>query len=177
MKYFSVTEVLSKYSDFSSIPDQILYQACQRGNEVHRVCEAYAQVGFVSASSINELHIGYFNSFKRWYDRNAKACLICEQTYTDSVLGFTGRPDLVLALRSGLTALIDIKTPVTDSPSWKVQLAAYRYLLQESGVKIDTCIALQPRINGSMAKVHRWDEWGDYFAVFLAALNAHRNLT
>jgi predicted RecB family nuclease len=91
-------------------------------------------------------------------------------------LGFTGRLDLLLKLNSDLVALVDIKTPVTESPLWKVQLSAYRYLLQEAGIKVDTAIALQPRRNGTQAKAYRWDEWQDHFAVFLSALNAHRNL-
>ena len=175
MKLYSVTEVLSKYVDWGRIPEDILAAACQRGSLVHTACESYALIGY--ASRLPDMYHGYFISFKNWYKKYVAATILAEQRMDNLIFGFTGKPDFVFTLHTGEVALVDLKTAGALSKTWRCQLAAYEYLLSNNGVKVDTILSLRLRIDGGEALGKRYDgEVSRDFAVFRAALTAHRNL-
>jgi predicted RecB family nuclease len=176
MKILHVTEILGKYIDWSRIPDLRLYEACQRGQIVHAACGVSALGGYVAP--LPEAYAGYYKSFRRWFDHNVARVIMAEQTLVDSNLGFTGRPDLVVELINGLILLVDLKTPIAESKTWRIQLAAYWYLLDRAGteVKIQASASLRLRANGAEAVAVRYDDWLADFDIFLSALNAHRAL-
>lgn len=174
MRLLHVTEVLAKYIDFSRVPDLRLYEACQRGKMVHSACTAFALGAWVRP--LPDAYKGYFESFSRWFSHNVIRVIFAEQTFFNSALGFTGRPDLVVELINGLLLLIDLKTPIAESKTWRVQLAAYCYLMDQAGVKINASASLRLRANGAEAIAVRYDDWLNDFNIFLSALNAHRAL-
>jgi len=174
MKNYHVTEVLGKYINWSKIPDLRLFEACQRGQIVHTACGALALGAWVRA--LPEEYSGYVKSFERWFNNNVKRVVIVEQTFVSKSLGFSGRPDMVVELINGLLLLVDLKTPIAESKTWKFQLAAYQYLLHEAGIKTPAAASLRLRANGSEAIAVRYDDWLNDFNIFLSALNAHRSL-
>ena len=175
MKIYHVTEILGKYVDWSRIPDLRLYEACQRGQIVHAACGVSALGGYVAP--LPDVYAGYFKSFRRWFDANVARVIMAEQTLVDSNLGFTGRPDLVVELINGLILLVDLKTPIAESKTWRFQLAAYWYLLDKPKIiKVDASASLRVRANGAEAVAVRYDDWLADFVIFLSALNAHRAL-
>ena len=168
----SVTKVLGNYVDFSAIPDQILHRACQRGTAVHSACAALAVGAYVPVPT----HLsGYVVSFKNWFESFVAKTLVIEQRFYDHALGYDGQPDFVFEMITGTINLVDIKTPVTESKTWCAQLAAYKVLVEDNlPIKIDRCMALQLRENGSEAKAIPYDYTVDDFTAFLSALNADR---
>ena len=171
---YSVTEVLGKYIDWSKIPSEVLYNACQRGTAVHSYCEALARGNYMMdpAESIR----GYVRSFARWFDQNVVDVLLVEKRLTNKELGLTGRPDFVFKIKSGELVLTDIKTPVPISKTWRFQLSAYDYLLRDVGViHVDACMSLRLKRDGSAAMGQRYESGRvDAWNSFLSALNAHR---
>lgn len=174
MKILHVTEVLGKYVDFSRVPDFRLFEASQRGRIVHAACGAFALGGYIRP--LPDAYAGYFKSFKRWFKNNVKFAVIVERTFVDDALGFTGRPDMVVELINGLYLLVDLKTPIAESRTWAVQLAAYWYLLDKAGVPVNAAASLRLKPNGAEAVAVRYDDWKPDFNIFLSALNAHRAL-
>jgi len=175
MRFLHVTEVLGKYIDFSRIPDLRLYEACQRGQIVHAACGATALGGYVAP--LPDRFAGYLESFKRWFTNNVRRVLMVEQTLVCESFGFTGRPDMVVELINGLVLLVDLKTPLVESKTWAVQLAAYWYLLDKPKIiNVDSSASLRVRPNGAEAVAVRYDDWLADFDIFLSALNAHRAL-
>ena len=175
MKIFSVTEVLGKYFDWGSIPDQILAEACQRGHLVHTAAACHALGAW--CKPLPDIYEDYLKSFKHWYDRHVTEAILVEQRFTDDVLGYTGQLDLVARLFNNDLVLVDIKTPLAESKSWKVQVAAYCNLAAENGCQVDYAMAVQPKRNGGAATCHTYHKTEDDYAIFMCALTAHRNLT
>jgi len=175
MEIYSVTEVLGKYFDWSRIPDQVLAEACKRGSLVHSACAARALGGYVGR--LPGMYAGYYESFCTWHKNNVKATMLCEHRLTCDRLGFTGQLDFVFILNTDEKALVDIKTPAALGKSWKCQLAAYDYLLEQIPLHVDTLLSLRLKMSGGAALGERYEgERVSSFNVFLSALNSHRNL-
>lgn len=175
MDFPSVTQVLSMFANFGAIPDDVVEAAKARGTKTHRACFSYQQGLYVA--DLGE-HQGYFQSFKLWFDEfvDADWILFAEHRLVDQVTGFTGTPDLVPILKSGELAVIDYKTSATVQPTWRPQLAAYKWLVeQETGEKVYATIALQLSRGGRMAKAIRTEgSWNYDWPVFVSALNCYR---
>jgi hypothetical protein len=174
MKIYSVTEVLGKYFDWSSIPEDVLANACKRGSAVHVACGSYAKLGY--AIRLPDEWVGYFNSFIKWYESNVAECLLVEERFTDNDLGFTGRQDFIFRMKTDEVVLTDIKTPLAEQPTWKCQLAAYDHLATKiGGFKLDDILSLRLHPDGGPAKGIRYKgSRAAAFNAFLSALNAHR---
>ena len=174
MKIYSVTEVLGKYFDWNSIPETALANACRRGTDTHTACHSYAMLGYVIGLPGD--CEGYLKSFINWYDQNVVETLMAEERLTDKRLGFTGRPDFVFILKTNEIVLVDIKTPLAEQPTWKCQLAAYWYLIEnQKHIQLDDLMSLRLQPDGGPAKGVRY-RGSRAVAVnaFLSALNAHR---
>ena len=128
---------------------------------------AHAQNLFVPR--LPEDHQGYFDSFRRWFDRYVHTVIWVEKELRDTTYLFHGHPDILCTLISDETVIVDYKTPVTESPTWRAQLAAYGHL-----AKIDKAMALQPNPDGREAKAIRYTNQKADFAAFLNALFAYR---
>jgi hypothetical protein len=169
----SVTRVLSPYTDFSAIPHDILEYASWRGTEVHRLCACYA-LG-LPIIEIKPACAGFFLSFQEWFDRCVEKVHLVEARLTHPAYLYCGHPDLIATLRGdpGPT-MIDHKTPVIESPTWKCQLAAYDELATVNGIPVIRCGSLQLQRDGGTAKFREYTRDGRNLAVFLAALTAQR---
>ena len=174
-----VTEIISQvgkhWLSFDHVPPDRLEAACQRGSAFHQLAAAHAQKLF-SLGEIPDNCVGFFHSFREWFDGMAEEVIAIEQTLLDEVLGFTGTPDAILRIKgdSGLT-LLDWKSGQTTSKSWRLQISAYRHLAEKNGFFIGRVATLQPHPEGKQAKFTEFTKsLTPDFAVFLACLTAWR---
>ena len=120
--YPSVTQILAPWSDFSSVPPDVLAAASERGTRVHQVCLADA----VGAWAVPDDVTGpYLESFRLWLPR--VEVIAVEFEVINHTMKYMGHPDLAVRFKGdqGLS-LIDLKTPRPYNPVWRAQLAAYK---------------------------------------------------
>lgn len=185
MKYFSVTKVLQPFADFSKIPPHVLAYAADRGTRVHRIClNVYAKG--IPVMNVPDDCYGFFLSFTTWFDQYVAEVLHIEKEFVDRRFGFVGHVDMICLLNDGRIVIVDLKTPAIESPSWKLQLAAYReavnqeFCVQAAGqqpIEVPAkngCMSLLLNKDGKRAKASVYQYSNDDFAVFLSALNVYR---
>ena len=173
MKFYSVTQVLSPYVDFSKIPAETLSFATARGSEVHRICALVAKGIFVR--EIPDECKGYVLSFCSWLDIAVEEVLAIEEEMRDETLGIIAHPDLVVKMKDKVITVVDLKTPIALRRTWRGQLSAYLKITREKYGAIKAgSLRLHPE--GKMAKMEWYTD--DYqnsdFVAFLSALNAMR---
>lgn len=174
MIYFpSVTEALSPWADFSHVPPAVLQAAADRGTAVHNACAAYASglpvLGLAPEAA------PYFASFRRWFDHVVDEILLCEERLTDDVFGYHGEPDILVKSKHQEIILVDLKTPVTKTKTWRIQLAAYKNLVEKNkGVTVDRVGSLRLSPEGETPKMDYYEYQAQDFNIFLSALNTYR---
>ncbi len=144
----SVTTILSPWSRFDAVPDDVLAVASERGTRVHSACLAAIRGLWVEPDPIIEPFVA---SFKQWLpcvDRVISA----EAEYADSDLGFIGHPDLVFVFRGdSFASIVDFKTPAQKNPIWRAQIAAYRHLVEKNGLLVGRTGSLRLSRTGGRA--------------------------
>ncbi len=164
----SVTTVLSPWSDFTKVPPDVLTRAAERGTRVHLACSNYVSGFMVPNMTADEQP--YFNSFKRWFDATVDETISVEQEYRCDIHKFIGHPDIVCVLKGdSRICVVDLKTPRTTSPSWRLQLAAYAWL-----TKAHRCFSLRLSPEGKRALVDEATDWGHDLNFFCNALAVWR---
>jgi len=177
MKMLSVTRALGAFSDFSMIPPHILEMAAQRGTDVHRACASYSLGLFIPRMESDRM--GFFESFKGWFETYVLNVFYVEIEVIHEAYQYLGHLDLVCELIDHRFMVVDYKTPVTESPTWKAQLAAYKEpvdirMIKEYGRATDGSMVLQLNKEGKPAKAITYQYQDSDFAAFLSALNASR---
>jgi len=172
----SVTQVLSPWSDFSRISEDVLARAAERGTQVHRICAAIALGLWVP--NIPPECAGYVLSFQAWLTV-VQDVIFCEERLHDPVYGFNGMPDMIVRIKGDSGhSLLDLKSPAAVAPTWRIQLAAYQRLAEANGYNISRVFSLRLDKNGGRAKV---DEYTGTSAndlrVFLACLTAFKHFS
>jgi len=171
MKMISVTTALSPFNDFSAVPPDRLEFATRRGTAAHAACAAYARSLPVFASNGSA---PFFDSFRNWFDKYVKRALFVEAEFSDpSVYGIVGHVDLVAELTDSRIVVVDYKTPVAESRTWRAQLACYCYLVKPVVGEVGG-MALQLSPDGNAARAIHYKNTASDFAAFLAALAAYR---
>jgi len=126
-QFTRVTSIFSPYVSFDHINPVTLHNACERGTRVHLLCELHMLDEYFPEP--DESLLGYLNSFRGWYDKMVDKLISTEQRIYNDELMLTGAIDIVCAIRGSTTpVIIDIKTPATESKTFRLQLAAYKYL-------------------------------------------------
>ena len=170
--YPRVTSILAPYSDFSMIPPDTLAAAAERGTAVHDACAAY---GLGLWSSVPEDLKGYFDSFRRWFDIYVQDAIAVETELVNEVWRYVGHADLIAKVVGYVTAMpviavIDYKTPVTASRSWRMQIAAYvEAARKDYSVYIGG--ALQLSKDGGLPKMTWVEDQNQAFAAFTGTLS------
>jgi hypothetical protein len=168
--YPSVTEVLSKYQDFSSVPEDRLAFACERGTAVHKWCAAYARGLWIP---VPETGPGYCKSFQQWFDEYVEQVIFVEREMICNIYGFMGHPDLGCIMKGDNDiSVVDLKTPIAVQQIWRAQLAAYLHLS-----KTRRAFSLRLRPDGSKPLLNEYTDTKRDFQAFLAALTAHKYFT
>lgn len=174
MNWPSATQVLQRYVDFSQVPPDRLALAAERGTQVHEACAMYAQ-GLFSVMVLDNEIAGYVDSFRRWFDRVVDVVILCETRLLDEAMAFHGQPDILVKAKHGEILLVDYKTPVALSKSWRLQMAAYRHLCELAGHVPDRCGSLRLSPDGKAPKMNWYEEESAQdLNIFLCALNVHR---
>lgn len=167
--YPSVTQIIKPYICTDFFTDE----TADRGTAVHAACIAHIQGLFVPPLPLD--HQPYFESFKRWCG-NTDKILLAEERLIDTVLKFTGKPDLIITHKatSG-NILIDIKTSQSEDKWWAIQNAAYRYLATKRPEPIPTHRGMSLRLknDGTGCLVTEYPkDYRGHFNIFLGLLNA-----
>lgn len=146
-----VTEIISKMIS----EEYLLYWANGLGFKhqgYKKTVDAAANIGseshnlisrFLNGEVFNSTNIPYLGFRKWWIDitsSNKTKVIGSEQTLTCQYFG--GTYDLLLEI-DGLLYLVDFKTSNHISYKYYLQLAAYKYMLEEQGYNISGCIILQ----------------------------------
>lgn len=171
-----ISEVGKHWLNFDAIPPDVLERACIRGSDFHRLAALHAQNLWID--EVPESCAGFFKSFTKWFDEFAEEVVMVEQTLVHPTLNYMGTPDIIVRIKGdkGLT-LIDWKTPLALSKSWRLQLAAYKALADVNGFlqSLDRVASLQPHPDGGRAKFQGYTKsLTQDFNVFLSMLNVWR---
>lgn len=172
MAFPSVTEILSPWTKFDAIRPDVLQAAAERGTEVHRLCGMISQGDYPIVPG--ELK-GYVASFRKWFDLVVDEVLINEERIVEDSFSFHGQPDLVIKAKHGETILVDIKTPISKTKTWRLQMAAYTHLVEKfRGIKIDRAGSLRLSKEGKVPKMDYYEHnKGADFTAFLSCLNTY----
>jgi hypothetical protein len=175
MTYPSVTQIISPWIDWSQIPPEVLEAAADRGKRVHALCAAHLQGLWIPR--IDEDCQGYFDSFRRWVDQSVAEILFVENRMLNYVYKFQGTPDAGLVLKDKSRIVMDWKTPLPLSRSWRLQLAAYFHLAQDNRHQVERMASLRLSRDGKRARFQGYSGTIAYdFYVFLNALSVYHFL-
>jgi len=169
----SVTEVLGLYADFSRIRPDVLAHAAERGTIVHQACAAIAS-GLWSLGVPPDC-AGYVKSFERWFDLVDTVHMV-EAELIHPIYRYMGHLDLCVTLRGeSHPRVVDLKTPVTEGPTWAAQIAAYEALVvNNSEMKPERSGSLRLRSDGGFPKYTENHDRSRAFQAFMNALAAYR---
>jgi hypothetical protein len=170
----SVTEALSPFNDFSKVPPALLEEAKLRGTLAHNLFASYALDLWIP--TVPENCIGYFDSFRRWFDATVVEVVEVEKRITHPLHHFKGRLDLLCIIKGddGLM-LLDHKTPLALQKSWRVQCAAYKKLADLEYQNIIRTGSLRLSREGKPAKLEEYSGTVERdFGIFLNCLSAYK---
>lgn len=154
--YTRVSDILSPFSGYGSIPEHILKQAADRGTSVHQIAEAYVK----GVMPLEEDALkGYIHSFLEW--KGDKKIIMPERFY-DKNLMITGKIDgLYEDTDNGDIVLFDLKTSAKEGKMWALQGAAYSYLAQVNKISIDRIEFVRLPKDGSPAEIYDYSLTSD----------------
>lgn len=170
---FSVTQILSPFSDFRMIRPDVLEAACLKGSQVHAIIASILKGLWVA--TIPPECVPYIDSFNLWLPVVEEVVMV-EETLIDKAHGYKGTPDAILRIKGdeGFT-LCDWKSPVIESKSWQLQISAYRALAMQNGYLIHRTGALQLSPKGKVAKFREYSGTIVHdHSLFLNALAVYR---
>lgn len=194
MDYPRVSQIISMFSNFSHVREELLHEAQVRGTLVHEACLSYA-CGFMSPPIPPEYQ-GYFESFKSWFDQYVDKVLYAEgffffgdthsgqyfDTLRNDLYGYRGRPDIVFRFKGSTENVLgDLKTALALSRLWQLSLAGYENLMTSFGIPIDRRLTIRLKADGSGVVLPKsGNEYEDprrAFMYFAEAVNLYRFLT
>ena len=172
----SVTEVtnLAGLSDIRKVialaGEEVVASAARRGSLVHGFCEMVDRDPEFDPRSLPESIRGYVLAYVRFVREFAFVPDLIEEPMVSATYRFAGTVDRVGKLGPE-PFTIDIKTPASASPSWRIQTAAYAILAEENyGIRTKrACLRL--RNDGSFKLDPYPDPTGSDARVFLSALS------
>jgi hypothetical protein len=139
----SVTEILSPFVNFDSVPTLALELAQERGTEIHFAIEKYINMRYDSV--LKDEYQGYYEQFKLFADKYGitQDNAVCEVMGFNSVFNFAGTMDIIYKKGNDFY-LIDIKTSSVASPKvWALQLSGYEMIAREHGIDFKDRFVLQ----------------------------------
>lgn len=163
--YLRVTEVLSMFSDFSMVDPDVMQKAKDRGTEVHRQCD---NVMLEYSWDTDSAYRGYLQSFKLW--AKGRTFIPKPGRFYDDEMMVSGELDGIYETPEGLV-LIDIKTSLRESKTWKLQTSAYSYMAKKHGFDIHRIEVLKLDKEGKPPKVYLYEE---NIELFKKALELYR---
>lgn len=189
--YPRVSDIIGKQNrdELRSVPIDTLANACIRGQKVHDYCTAWIKQLWIP--DVEPEYEPYLEAFKKWACENIDEGYYSAVRLYDDVKRFTGEFDMIVKLKSGKMALLDIKTSSTRSKAWAVQLAAYSHLCKINGYEFDVIYnihlkkknpAIYEQIEGEKVLVSpsvievieiMYGDVSDYWEIFSSALKCY----
>jgi hypothetical protein len=142
----------------------VMQKACDRGSAVHDMIEVL-QEGFPIGLIDNSLQ-GYIDSYNLW--ALDKKFIDTPGRFYDDDLMITGKVDCIYKDGHGDLVLVDFKTSVQESKTWKHQGSAYSYLCKRSGYDIRRIEFIKLDKGANFPKVYTYSERLDDFKLLLA---------
>src|SRR5439155_895565 len=106
----------------------------QRGTALHQALQVYCEKATVPRLSDFEPHVrGYVQGLCSWLLEASPEPLIVERIVGSPKEQFAGRFDLLCEI-DGRRVLVDLKSAAKPYPEHHLQLAGYRYAMQECGL-------------------------------------------
>lgn len=151
--YPTVNQIIRSYYDESkNISFAALNIKAEREANVIKSCLAYAAGTWDPDLTVEDKNDPYITSFALWCDEHVESVILRDQMLYDDNLKLSGLIDLVVKLKDGSTALIDLKINAGESMSWALQLALEDKLLKANGYNADKIIALKLDKTGCIAQ-------------------------
>lgn len=125
--------------------DRVMRASVAHGKAVHTGCEQVVLGGSIStilAECRQQLHgeavAHAVAAFAGWYRSNVAGFLGAEKLCWSLRHRYAGVTDLLVELKTGERAVVDIKTSKSLSETYRLQLRAYQLALAEQGDRYDT---------------------------------------
>lgn len=163
--YTRVTDVLFHFSGLKNIDPYILKNAAARGTKVHEICDAI--MNDLGILEMDQSIQGYIESFNKWLPK--KFLDKPARFYCDKYM-LTGECDGIYEEEKKLV-LVDFKTPINESKTWKLQGAAYSYLAKQSGYNIERIEFIKLSKQGKEPVTYVYEESFDMFLKCLDIYN------
>jgi len=171
----SPSDILRPWIDATWFTDE----SRDRGTITHQACADHLLGCYVI---IQRQYRGYFDSFKRWCDREKPRPIIAdgkpliERRLIHSTFQYCGQPDLPCWIESqkGVPGVVDLKTGVALGKAWPLQIAAYRGLVDQYKTT-GWGLSIRLRSSGKEPQVKMYDNQEIYFNTFLGCLNAYNH--
>ncbi len=157
--YPTVTELFASYAykKLENIDKNVLEHASNRGIAVHKYIFELLQGSFIDRIPEQDEQ-PFIDSFLPWMDANFDSLTMCEKRLYDDDRKYSGEPDLVLKLKDGRLALVDLKAVANiNRKSCLVQLAAYKKLLLKNNIEVDCALILHLLNTGKKCRVIEFD--------------------
>jgi hypothetical protein len=164
--YDRVSDILAMFSDFGSIPQEILERKAAIGTRVHAAITEYIMLG-IGEESLEDSDIGYFNSWKNWYhckhvptvnpDLHMDIKYSETRLYDDKKM-LTGCIDGIWCSAGDHNVLVDWKTSFKENPLvWPLQAALYQSLIyanQLCDIEDMVCFLKLDKNGGDAEEIH-----------------------
>ena len=143
----SVTTIIKPITDayYGAIDNRVLEVAASRGTAVHNAIELWNDM---QVEDIPEEFYGYFGAYKDWFEERKPIIDASELRMFHPILRYAGTCDLLCTI-DGEKVLVDYKTSskVIDK-AYRLQMEAYKMMLEKAGIKIDRKVCLHLQKNG-----------------------------
>lgn len=119
--------------------DRIARESAAYGTAVHKACERISlgddpvDVGSDLVAANQQRMLEPTLCFARWYADHVAETLGAERLVWSQTHRYAGKPDLLVVLKDGRTAIVDLKTSKSLSETYRLQLYAYKLALAEMG--------------------------------------------
>ena len=173
--YTRVTQILSKWKDFSHIPQKVFENKSNIGTKVHQAIHADHQGIYMPLSDSEK---GYFESYLMWKEAMKPSYVEMEQRIYDDRLMITGQVDAVLN-QHDKNMIIDFKTSAqVDRKFWILQGAFYHLLYRDNRKDIsisDEVLFIHLDKEGKMPTVHSYPITPEEYIVCMSCINVYRH--
>jgi hypothetical protein len=171
--YVRVSTILARYTDYSTVPTNVLDYAADRGTRIHKFCELYS-LGMLF-EEIDFDCIEYVQAYINWFDENVEEVISTEQRlYCDNVF-LQGQIDMIAKIKDmpGNT-LVDIKSSLKYSKTWPLQTAAYQYLCSQNDIEITDRLIIQVKKDSTFEPyIFQFEDYHEQKDMFMGMLRAH----
>ena len=157
--------MLYPFSGLTKVDPEVLRNAAERGTLVHQVCDAIIEgLGAVYPPSVS----GYIQSFDQWF--KGKNFIQKPTRFYCDQHKITGECDAIYE-EEGKLILVDFKTPLNESKTWRLQASAYSHLAKLYGLPIHRLEFVKLNKTGNAPKIFVYEE---DFQFFLNCLQIYR---